>query len=170
MSESLVELFKHNVWATDQLFAACEELNDAQLNASMAGAFGSVRSTLMHIVGAQERLATALAEAGPVAEIHDCDTFPGLATLREAARTSGEALTEHAARASAGATVTTTWRGEAYTLPVWLLLAQALTHATEHRTQISAILTQQGIEPPGLDAWTYHEDRFNGDWSQLWAT
>lgn len=73
-------------------------------------------------------------------------------------------------RAHPGATVTTTWRGEAYTLPAWLLLAQAITHATEHRTQISAILTHQGIEPPSMDVWPYHEDQFDEDWSQLWSS
>lgn len=170
MSESLIELCNHNVWANQCLFDACEGLSDAQLDATMAGSFGSIRSTLMHIVGAQERFAAALAETGPVVEIRDRGPFPGLAALRDDARTSGEALVGHAARARPGATVTTTWRGESYTLPVWMLLAQAITHATEHRTQVSAILTQQGIEPPGLDVWTYHEDRFNGDWSQLWSS
>ncbi len=65
--------------------------------------------------------------------------------------------------------MTTTWRGAGYTLPAWLLLLQAINHATEHRTQVAAILTHQGIQPPGMDGWTYHEDRFNGDWSLLWA-
>ena len=72
-------------------------------------------------------------------------------------------------QAQAGATVTTAWRGADYTLPVWLLLVQAINHATEHRAQVAAILTQQGIEPPSLDGWTYHEARSNGDWSQLWS-
>ena len=78
-------------------------------------------------------------------------------------------LVEAASRAHTGATVTTTWRDETFTLPVWVLLAQALTHATEHRTQIAAILTQQGIDPPGMDVWSYHEDRFDADWSRLWS-
>jgi uncharacterized damage-inducible protein DinB len=56
-----------------------------------------------------------------------------------------------------------------YTLPVWLLLLQAINHATEHRAQVAAILTQQGIEPPGMDGWTYHETIFGGDWSRLWS-
>jgi uncharacterized damage-inducible protein DinB len=169
MSESLVELFRHNAWANQRLFDACEGLSDAQLDTTIVGTFGSIRSTLMHIVGAQERIVAALSETEQVSVSRDRAPFPGLAELRDGARTSGEALVELAAQAKSGATVTTTWRGEAYTLPVWLLLVQALNHATEHRAQVAAILTQQGIEPPGMDGWTYHEDRFNGDWSQLWA-
>jgi uncharacterized damage-inducible protein DinB len=169
MSESLVELFRLNSWANQRLFDACEGLSDAQLDATVVGTFGSIRDTLVHIVGAQERYVTALAAVGPVSAIRERDPFPGLAELRDGARTSGEALVELAAQARSGATVTTTWRGEGYTLPVWLLLVQAINHATEHRAQAAAILTQQGIAPPGMDGWTYHETRFNGDWSQLWA-
>jgi uncharacterized damage-inducible protein DinB len=168
MSESLIELFKHNAWANQCLFDACEGLSDAQLDATAAGTFGSIRDTLMHIVGAQERYVAALAETGPVSVIRERTPFPGLAELRDGARTSGEALIELAAQAQSGATVTTTWRGADYTLPVWLLLLQAINHATEHRAQIAAILTQQGIAPPSMDGWTYHEVRSNADWSQLW--
>lgn len=139
------------------------------LDATIVGTFGSIRDTLVHIVGAQERYVAALAETGPVSVIRERAPFPGLAELRDGARTSGEALVELAAQAQSGATVTTTWRGEEYTLPVWLLLVQAINHATEHRAQVSAILTKQGISPPSMDGWTYHEARFDGDWSLLWA-
>ena len=169
MSESLVEMFRHNAWANQCLFDACEGLSDAQLDATVVGTFGSIRNTLMHIVGAQERYDAALAETGPVTVSRERRPFPGLAELRAASRASGEALVELAAQAQSGATVTTTWRGEAYTLPVWLLLVQAINHATEHRAHVAAILTQQGIEPPSMDGWTYHEACFNGDWSLLWT-
>jgi uncharacterized damage-inducible protein DinB len=89
--------------------------------------------------------------------------------LRDCARTSGEALIELAAQAQTGASVTTPYRGEEYTLPVWLLFVQAINHATEHRAQVATILTQQGIQPPSLDGWTYHEARASADWSLLWA-
>ncbi len=167
MSESLIELFRHNAWANQRLFDACEGLTDAQLDATVAGTYGSIRDTLTHLVGAQERYVEALAETGPISAFRERDPFPGVAALRDGARTSSEALVELAARAQSGATVTTTWRGERATLPVWLLLVQAINHATEHRAQVAAILTQQGIEPPTMDGWTYHETRFTGDWSML---
>ena len=170
MSESLIELFRHNAWANQRLFDACEGLSDVQLDATVVGTYGSIRDTLAHIVGAQEIYVAALAETGPDNASHERTPFPGLAELRDRARVSGEALVEFAAHAQSGATVTTTWRGEAYTLPVWLLLVQAINHATEHRAHIAAILTHQGIAPPTMDGWTYHETRFDGDWSQLWSS
>jgi uncharacterized damage-inducible protein DinB len=169
MSESLVELFRHNAWANERLFDACAGLSDAQLDATAVGTFGGVRDTLTHIVGAQERYVAALAEAGPVSVFREREPFPGLAALRDGARTSSAALLDLAAHAHDEATVTTTYRGEGFTLPVWLLLVQAINHATEHRAQVAAILTQQGLEPPSMDGWTYHEARSNADWSQLWS-
>lgn len=169
MSESLIEMFRHNAWANERLLEACEGLSDAQLDATVVGTYDSIRNTLMHIVGAQERFVMALAESGPVTVFRERDPFPGVAKLRDAARTSSEALVELAAQAHAGATVTTTHRSEDFTLPVWLLLLQAITHATEHRAQVAAILTQQGIDPPGMDGWTYHEETTDADWSRLWA-
>jgi uncharacterized damage-inducible protein DinB len=35
------------------------------------------------------------------------------------------------------------------------LMVQVLNHSTEHRTQISAIITQLGIEPPAVTGWKY---------------
>ncbi len=94
MSESLVEMFRHNAWANQRLLDACEGLSDAQLDATVVGTFGSIRDTLVHIVGAQERYVAALAETGPVSVIREREPFPGVAELREAARTSGDALVE----------------------------------------------------------------------------
>lgn len=170
MSETLIELCRHNAWANEQVFDACEGLSDAQLDAAIPGAFGSIRNTLMHIAGAQGRFAAALGETGPVEVICERGPFPGLAELRDCARTSGDVLIEVAVRAQSGATVTTTWLGEVYSLPVWMLLAQALIHAAEHRTQVAAILAQQGVESPAIDVWSYHEDRFGADWSRLWSS
>ncbi len=168
MSESLVEMFRHNAWANERLFDACEGLSDAQLDATVAGTFGTVRDTLVHIVGAQERFVAALSGAESVSR--ERQPYRGPVELRDAARASSDALVALAGQATSGATVTTIDRGERFTLPVWLLLVQAITHATEHRTQVAAILTQQGIEPPGMDGWTYHEVCFDADWSRLWSS
>jgi uncharacterized damage-inducible protein DinB len=43
-------------------------------------------------------------------------------------------------------------------VPKTILLTQAINHATEHRAQIMAILTQLGIQPPDLDGWSYFDE------------
>jgi uncharacterized damage-inducible protein DinB len=34
---------------------------------------------------------------------------------------------------------------------------QALTHSTEHRTQIATIITQLGLQPPDMSGWMFME-------------
>lgn len=169
MSETLTELFRHNAWANDRLFAACEDLSEAQVDATLTGTFGSIRDTLAHIAGLQDRVVTTVTEAGPVAVSRERLPLPGVTALRDAIRESSDALVDLAGRAESGATVTTNDRGAEFTLPVWLLLLQAIVHASEHRTQVAAVRTQLGIESPGMDGWTYHETCFDGDWSKLWS-
>ena len=169
MPEQVTELLRHNAWANDVLYAACEGLTEAQLEATAVGTFGSIRDTLMHIAGAQERYVTALSESEPVAVFLEQRPFPGVTALREAVEASSAALVELIPDAPDGATATTVHRGDTFTLPVWLLLLQVINHATEHRAQVAAILTQQGIAPPSMDGWTYHETHTDADWSQLWA-
>ena len=48
--------------------------------------------------------------------------------------------------------------GTPHAVPKTIILTQAINHATEHRAQIMAILTQLGIEPPSLDSWTYFDE------------
>ena len=43
--------------------------------------------------------------------------------------------------------------------PIGIRLAQALHHGTDHRSQISTILTAIGVTPPRLDAWAYGRAR-----------
>ena len=38
------------------------------------------------------------------------------------------------------------------------LMIQAINHATEHRTQVSTILTQLGLEPPDMTGWQYMDE------------
>jgi uncharacterized damage-inducible protein DinB len=43
-------------------------------------------------------------------------------------------------------------------MPVSLYLLQAVNHGTEHRSQVATVLTQLGVEPPGMDGWAYFFD------------
>jgi hypothetical protein len=47
--------------------------------------------------------------------------------------------------------------GEHVRRPGWLLLAQAVDHAREHRSHVATILTQLGITPPDIDVWAFEE-------------
>lgn len=150
----LSRLFRHNTWANLKLLDFCAGLSDEELNATAVGTFGSIRDTLVHFVDAEVdyiRLAKGLPYE-PIAS----ESFPGFAVLTEAVRQAGDELLQIAAAARAD-TIVRVMRAEEpiYEYPLTGLLVQVLNHATEHRAQISTIISQLGLEPPSLSGWKY---------------
>ena len=39
----------------------------------------------------------------------------------------------------------------------WVVMVQAINHATEHREQIKSMLSALGVTPPDIDGWSYAE-------------
>jgi len=153
----LTTLFAHNVWANLKLLDFCAGLSAAQLDATAIGGFGSIRDTLRHIVGAEvsyvERVNGKL-PSQPLAP----DQFPPFEVLKDAVRWAGDELLQLALSAREDTSVRerdARWLVE-YKLAS--LMVQAITHSTEHRTQISAIITQLDMEPPDMSGWKYMEE------------
>lgn len=153
---TLTTLFAHNLWANQQLFAVCAGLSAAQLDATIIGAFGAIRETLRHIADAERSYFSRITTGQPFRR-PEGGPAPTIAELQESLRISGEGLIEAAPRVQATDTVQIDWDGAQIAVPSTILLTQAINHATEHRAQIMAILTQLGIQPPELDGWSYFE-------------
>lgn len=151
-SDTLTTLFRHNLWANEQLLAVCVGLSDEQLDATVVGTFGTIRETLEHIVKAERsyfsRISTGQRYSG-------ADTALTLAEMLELTKTTGQGLIEWAPKVQPTDTVQVNWDGAMLAIPCTVILTQAINHATEHRAQIMAILTQLGIQPPELDGWSY---------------
>jgi uncharacterized damage-inducible protein DinB len=157
MSNVLVDIFRHNTWANERLLAYGAELDDKQLDATGDGTYGSVRDTLVHLFGAQGRYVDTLTGKRPEPMVWENEPWPGFEVLRASAQASHRGLEEVAARADSMGPVSREWDGRIVELPVALLLAQAINHATEHRAHINTILTQAGIEPVALDGWAWND-------------
>jgi len=80
-----------------------------------------------------------------------------MAELAESLHITGAGFIEWAPQVQADHTVQVDWDGTPRDVPKTIILTQAINHATEHRSQIMAILTQLGIQPPDLDGWSYFE-------------
>jgi uncharacterized damage-inducible protein DinB len=156
VESSIVEMFRHNRWANLRLFDACLNLSDEQLAASVAGTYGALRDTLLHIVRA-EALYLCLLSGLPRAQAARPGPDASITELRERAATLGEELAQVAGRVGPNDTFADRDESEIYQLPGPWLLVQAINHANEHRAQIATILTQLGIEPPDMSGWAYME-------------
>ena len=49
---TLLEFIRYNTWANQQVLAACGSLSESQLDAPVPGAYGTVRDTFRHMLGA----------------------------------------------------------------------------------------------------------------------
>src|SRR3981081_2238003 len=51
---AMLEMFRHNTWATLRLIEHCKGLGDEHLDATIPGTYGTIRETLRHIVEAEQ--------------------------------------------------------------------------------------------------------------------
>jgi uncharacterized damage-inducible protein DinB len=150
-------LCRHNAWANRKLFEACEGLTDEQLDAGVPGTFGSVRDTLLHIVGAEVSYVARVTGRTP-GESPKPDEVLSVERLKQDAHWTGEELLNLALGARPSDIVRQTRMGRNIEYPQAALLAQAIHHGNEHRAQVATMLTQQGIEPPDMSVWLYIEE------------
>ncbi|HUP27462.1 MAG TPA: DinB family protein [Chloroflexia bacterium] len=151
----VAQFFHHNTWANLRLLDALANLNDEQFDTNAVGTMGTVRETIVHIIGAETRYLASLT-GQPRPEALERQPFPGIDDLRERAQRTGEGLAQVAARSTPQDTIETQWQGVTAYLKVSTVLIQAINHGAEHRAHIATILTQLGIEPPGMDGWAYN--------------
>ena len=160
-NETLDRTLRHMAWANGRAFAILAELPREALDVVPAGSTWSVGETLAHLVAAAEAYARTLA-GGPRPAERPTPTSgdevralaPILAaadeTIRIAALEPGEAILTWTG--SDGST-RTNWR--------WVVVAQAVHHATEHRAQIAGALAAAGrtsIDLDAIDVWAYAEE------------
>ena len=153
----LTTLFAHNVWASLTLLDFCERLSDEQLDATAIGCFGSIRDTLQHIISAEMGYVERVNGKLPPNPFSG-EQFLGFGGLRDAVRWAGNELLRLALSVREDTLVCQRPPRPIIQYRLASLMVQALTHSTEHRTQISAIITQLGIEPPDMSIWQYIRD------------
>jgi len=151
------DLFRHHVWANTRLLEACENLSDEQLDARIPGTYGSIRDTLGHVLRAEISYVERVTGQTPSEQFKEGE-FPDFEMLKSALKWTGQEFLQLARGVKEGDLVSETDGKVIVEYRLSSLLTQSINHATEHRSQIATILTQQGIEPPNMDVWTYMEE------------
>ncbi len=155
MGAILGRMFEHHVWANQRLIDACAGLDGPVLEATLPGMVGSILEMWVHIALNDQHYLSSLTQSPPSNPITRAAGFPGFDVIRDAMTASGEALGAIALRLMEDDAVTGIFKGEPFSIPSSVFLTQAIHHATEHRADIKAVLTSQGIEPPIIDMWTF---------------
>jgi uncharacterized damage-inducible protein DinB len=152
---SLVILCRHNLWANLQVLDVCATLNAAQLATADPGAYGSIQATLAHLVSAEQYYAWYL-RGRPAGWTEPNLDGLSVAEMRPLAEESGRQLCELARRdENLPLPLELGEDGKVWKLSSGYMLTQALTHATEHRTNITTTLSRMGMGAFDLSAWAF---------------
>ncbi len=161
-ADPLTTLFSHNLWANLCLLECCARLTPEQLDARIPGSYGSIYETLQHITTSEEAYFSRIS-AGKKSDRFKAGQQLTMAEMADSLRATGNGLIEWAPKVKAEDVVEVDWEGKPRNVPKAILLTQVINHATEHREQIKATLTELGIEPPDLQGWEYF-DKTADEW------
>ena len=157
---TLNRTLEHMAWANTQMFTVLAALPVDALAYTSPGSEWSVGAIAHHLVTAAENYAQRL-HGEPRAEKRE------LPTTAADLQALSSALVVADAKLRAGAQLPgdeiLTWisfSGEELSVPRWVLVNQAVHHATEHRAQIAGALAANGnssLDLDALDVWTFND-------------
>ena len=158
MNSALQELARHNTWANNVLIDFCADLDPEALSWTAPGTYGTILTTLQHLVDA---------EAGYIHRLMGKERpTDWLEEANAGSPKSGTARTS---------SVSNWWRilandwdtealglgrgddGVVFEIRVDIFLIQLIHHGNEHRAHVCTVLGAHGIEPPEVSAWGYAE-------------
>lgn len=156
MGHGLDDLARHNAWATAQVLAYCQALDESTLNTTTPGTYGTIIETLQHLIDAEASYVYRLTGAWPAPPWRGDDKV-GLEVLVERATVLATTLEEFLAGEwdSERLGEARGDEGEVFAVRAGVFLTQALHHANEHRAHICTIIGALGYEPPDVSAWGY---------------
>jgi uncharacterized damage-inducible protein DinB len=152
-------MFEYDVWANGRLFAVLSEVTPDQFTQDVAGSYGSIRNTLVHVLSAEwgwiERCGGA-----PRGAALKADDYPTLASVTDLwSRVAGHAREFLASLRNDDLDRTIEFAlGDLprRAMPVGQLLQHAANHSVHHRGQIALLLRSLGYAPGNVDILIYY--------------
>ena len=157
MTSPLYDPLRHNNWANAQLLAFLRRLDGSQMASTATGTYGSIISTLQHLLGAEGRYRFRLVgeHLAWSREPEETEDLAELTAMAGDLAAYWDALLEEEFDPDRVISWTSAASGAHTEVRAGMLIAQLLNHSNEHRSQICTVLTEIGVEPPELDGWSY---------------
>lgn len=160
--KDLERLYDYGYWATRKLMAVVSRLSAEEFARPVAGSYGSVRNTLVHVLSAEWGWLDRCGghPRGPALKAED---FPTAQSLVETwtkvegwmraflAGMKDDALDRQVAFKTAA--------GEARSMPLGELLQHGANHGAHHRGQVALLLRLLGHAPGNFDLLLYDAER-----------
>jgi len=151
-------LYNYNTWANQRILDTTGRLSPDQLLSRVGAGFDSIRDILVHTMAAQWIWLSRWQGVSPTS-LFDPAEFPDLAAIRsrwEALETETQAFVAGLSEADLDQTISyRNTRGQPFAYQLWQIMAHQVNHATQHRSEVAAILTHLGHSPGDLDFLVY---------------
>jgi uncharacterized damage-inducible protein DinB len=157
--EDLEALFDYNYWANQKFFEVLSQLTDAQFIQPVAGSYGSIRNTLVHVLSAEwgwlDRCGGPA--RGPALSASD---YPTLASVRARWQQVEEHMRQFLASLSDAdlerAVEFSIGNGPKQVMRLGELMHHAAIHGVHHRGQVALLVRSLGYAPGNVDLLLYY--------------
>ncbi|KAI8914473.1 hypothetical protein EDD86DRAFT_244673 [Gorgonomyces haynaldii] len=171
MQSHCKKLARYNLWAYEQVFASLDQLSDEQYHSHCQVMFRSIHGVMGHLYEAEQvwisRFTTGVTSplldhwkvpyAKPEDESHVFEKY-SREEIKQLLRSSAQSLIDYVnglTEEQLNGTYTFTRYDQTMTLPLCDSLLHLVNHGTHHRGQITALLSQKGLNPPVVDYFIY---------------
>ena len=162
LNTTLDRQLTHMAWANTEMFSVLAALPEAAYAYTSPGSEWSVGAIAHHLATAAENYAQRL-HGEPRAEKRELPTTAADLQVLAAALAVADAKLRAGAQLPGDEALTwISYGGEEISVPRWVLVNQAVHHATEHRAQIAGALAAHGnssLDLDALDVWTFSDAR-----------
>jgi uncharacterized damage-inducible protein DinB len=153
----LQRLYDYNYWANKKLFGVISQLTPEQFTGEVAGSYGSVRNTIVHIMSAEwgwlDRAGGP--KRGDKLMAEDFPTLDSVVQTWDRVEASMQEFLSGLTDEDLSHRIEFTLGGPTHTLPLGDMLQHAAIHAVHHRGQVALLLRTLGYVPGNFDFLFY---------------
>jgi uncharacterized damage-inducible protein DinB len=151
LKEYLEHLYEYNYWANKRYLAVAETLTEEQLFRRQGHSWDSVHAVLMHMMNSENWWLQRW-NGIPTRPAFTREEFPTLASIRDHwLGLESDVRAFVAAQTDEGLLRMVTYRnpqGEAFTVPLWNMMAHLPNHNTHHRGELAAMFALMEVPHP----------------------
>jgi len=159
----ILKLVVYDYWANARVLNAAAALTPDQFTAPAGLSHGSVRGTLVHILGAETVWRLRCADGVSLAALPDENDIPTVEALRERWLDEEQKMRAYLNSLSDEALSQTvrykTTKGAPHENVLWSLLAHVVNHGTQFRGEAGVALTACGQSPGDLDLLLFFREK-----------
>lgn len=142
---------RYNQWLNTRLYAVCQQLSDADRKADKQLFFGTIHHTLNHILWGDTVWLSRFEQSDDAIPALGEELYSDFAQLALARQECDSQIIHWATNVDkswleGAVTYTSKSTGKQYTKPAWLLATHLFNHETHHRGQVTAVLSQMGLD------------------------